>query len=335
MCTAINFVNQQGENVFGRTMDFHFIIDPQLAVFPAGCEWENMRGQTFADCYGVAGINRHVKNLYVLFDGVNETGLAGGALYFKGYANFPAPSESCSKKEIPALDFLHYALGQCSNLKELKELLHHLLIVGIRDKVTNSVAPMHWIFTDLSGSSIVIEQTDTGMNVYDNPVGVLTNSPDFPWQMTNLRNYTQITTGQTEEADWDGFIVDPVGQAAGTNALPGGYTPPARFVRTAFQKLHMVKPEKMKDSINAGFHILENVTIPKGVVKTANGTFDYTQYTVMIDLQKKEYYFKTYDNPQMIKVDIKPFWTAGKQGVQDLGSIELPVSYGTLNTKEA
>jgi len=37
----------------------------------------------------------------------------------------------------------------------------------------------------------------------------------------------------------------------------------------------------------------------------------------------------------LIKEDIKPFWTAGKQGVQDLGSIELPVSYGTLNTKEA
>ena len=31
-----------------------------------------------------------------------------------------------------------------------------------------------------------------------------------------------------------------------------------------------------RGAVVAGFHILEGVTLPNGVVKTANGTFDYT-----------------------------------------------------------
>ena len=53
MCTAINFLNQQHENVFGRTMDFHYILDPRLAVFPAGSTWENTLGRQLTDRYAV------------------------------------------------------------------------------------------------------------------------------------------------------------------------------------------------------------------------------------------------------------------------------------------
>lgn len=105
MCTAINFLNQQHENVFGRTMDFHYILDPRLAVFPAGSTWENTLGRQLTDRYAVAGISRHFKNLYVLFDGVNEKGLAGGALYFKGYADFPPFSQQSGKAQVPAWTF--------------------------------------------------------------------------------------------------------------------------------------------------------------------------------------------------------------------------------------
>lgn len=40
MCTAISLLSRKNENVFGRTMDFHCSLDPQFAIFPAGCKWE-------------------------------------------------------------------------------------------------------------------------------------------------------------------------------------------------------------------------------------------------------------------------------------------------------
>ena len=84
------------------------------------------------------------------------------------------------------------------------------------------------------------------------------------------------------------------------------------------------------EAVVAGFHILEGVTLPNGVVKTANGTFDYTQYTAMIDLGQKVYYFKTYENPQVIQVDMKPLWKSKEKVVQDLGSIQTSIFYGHL-----
>lgn len=330
MCTAINFLNQKHENIFGRTMDFHYILDPRLVTFPAGVTWENTLGQRCTDQYRVAGIVRHARNLYVMFDGVNEKGLAGGALYFHGYADFPQPSQQSDKTQIPALDFLHYVLGACTTLHDLRLLLSECTLVGIRDSLTGTVAPIHWMFTDLSGENLVVEQTTSGLHVYENPVGVMTNSPDFPWQMTNLRNYMEAAPEQVGLADWNGFQMEPFGQANGTSVLPGGYTPPARFVRTVYQKLHIVQPGNVEESVIAGFHVLEGVTLPNGVVKTANGTFDYTQYTAMIDLVNQVYYFKTYENPQIIRVDVKPFWTSETKEIQDIGSIHVPVFYGAM-----
>ena len=172
MCTAINFLDQANETVFGRTMDFYAILDPHLVSFPAGASWETMLGQTLADQYGVGGIGRHAQHRYVLFDGVNEMGLAGGALYFKGYADFPQPSKHSGQVQLSALDFLHYALGSCASLDDIRERLADLTLVGIQDGLTGTVAPMHWMFTDLSGRGLVVEQTALGLHIYENPAQI-------------------------------------------------------------------------------------------------------------------------------------------------------------------
>jgi choloylglycine hydrolase len=48
--------------------------------------------------------------------------------------------------------------------------------------------PVHAIVQDASGKSLVIEYVGGKLNLYDNPLGVITNSPGFDWHMTNLRN---------------------------------------------------------------------------------------------------------------------------------------------------
>lgn len=104
MCTAINFLNQQHENVFGRTMDFHYILDPRLAVFPAGSTWENTLGRQLTDRYAVAGISRHFKNLYVLFDGVNEKGLAAARCTLRDMpTSRRSPNRAARRRSQPGL----------------------------------------------------------------------------------------------------------------------------------------------------------------------------------------------------------------------------------------
>ncbi len=143
-------------------------------------------------------------------NGVNEMGLAGGALYFKGYADFPQPSKHSGQVQLSALDFLHYALGSCASLGRHPGTPGRPHLGGNPGWPDRTVAPMHWMFTDLSGRGLVVEQTALGLHIYENPVGVLTNSPDFPWQMTNLRNYLGAAPEQTEQVDWNGLQMEPI-----------------------------------------------------------------------------------------------------------------------------
>lgn len=300
MCTAITLQSGQNETFFGRTMDFSYDIEPHLYVMPQNYPWKNVINQkTFYNKYRFMGIGQQVDDLLGFFDGVNEKGFAAAALYFAGYARYNSPEEARGKEPVSSLDFLHYILGNCSCVADLSELLKHISIVGIPDPVTQDTAPLHWFAADKSGNCAVIEQTGRGLEIYRNPVGVLANSPDFSWHMTNLRNYANVTPEQPSSALWGCVPLTPFGQAAGTTPLPGGYTSPERFVRTAYQKTHIVTPKSRLETINACFHIMEGVSIPKGVVVTSRNTYDYTKYTAFINTGTCEYFFKTYDNIQV------------------------------------
>ncbi|WP_252235175.1 linear amide C-N hydrolase [Clostridium sp. CH2] len=48
----------------------------------------------------------------------------------------------------------------------------------------------------------------------------------------------------------------------------------------------------------------QSVTIPKGIVITNRNAYDYTKYTAFINTNTCEYFFKTYDNTQVIKVSL-------------------------------
>lgn len=124
---------------------------------------------------------------------------------------------------------------------------------------------------------------EKGLKIFQNQIGVMANSPDFQWHMTNLRNYMDVSPTQTSDASWGKIHLKPFGQAVGTMQLPGGYTSPEIFVRTAYQNTHIQTPNNSLDAINACFHIMESVTILKGVVITNRDTYDYTKYTAFIN----------------------------------------------------
>ena len=301
MCTAMTLQSQSGEQFFGRTMDFSHDIIPQLYVVPSYYEWNSSLDNTLLrNPYRFIGLGQELDGMLGFFDGVNEKGFAAAVLYFAGYARYDAKSADKAARPIASIDFLHYILGRCASVKELSELIDHISIRGIPDPVTNTVAPLHWIATDRSGACAVIEPTERGLILIDNPIGIMANSPDFQWHMTNLRNYMGAAPAQTEEVFWDGVRLTPFGQAGGTFSLPGGFTSPERFVRTAYLKAHLPQPKDCQEAIAACFHIMESVSIPKGAVVTRQNTYDYTKYTAFINTSTCEYFYKTYDSISII-----------------------------------
>lgn len=278
-------------------MDFSHDINPQLYVVPNSYVWYNsLNNRQMKDTYRFIGLGQELDGMFGLFDGVNEKGFVAAALYFAGYAQYDTGCTDKARQSISSIDFLHYILGSCSSVKELPYLLQDISIVGVPDPVTNTVAPLHWITTDRSGACVIVEPTSRGLEIIDNPIGVMANSPDFYWQMINLKNYMQTSPTQTEEISWDNIKLTPFGQAGGTITLPGGFTSPERFVRVAYLKTHIPKPKDSREGVTSCFRIMESVSIPKGAVITNRKTYDYTKYTAFINTNTCEYFYKTYDD---------------------------------------
>ncbi|WP_027400017.1 linear amide C-N hydrolase [Anaerovorax odorimutans] len=308
MCTAMTLLFNEKTNFFGRTMDFSYDIDPRFYVIPKNQKWQNhLDNNVFINSYGIIAIGQEQDGMLAFFDGVNDSGLAAAALYFPGCAVYDATAEDINKEYVASVDFLHYILGKCGSVEELEEMIPHISIIGIQDPVTQIAAPLHWIVTDKSGNCIVIEPTDKGLQVFKNSIGILANSPGFPWQMTNLRNYIGVTQTQTNEVYWGDVLLKPFGQGAGTMMLPGGYTSPERFVRTAFQKTHIAAPEKEDQAIITCFNIMDSVSVPKGIVMTDRGTYDYTKYTAFMNVNTGEYFVKTYYNREIVTVKLQDY----------------------------
>lgn len=333
MCTAVTLKAKDGSVAFGRTLDFHLAIEPHLYAYAHSAQLESA-GIVHEGRYAAVGIGMGSSARKAgLFDGVNERGLAGAVLYFPGYAHFPetVAEGADPQRAVASLDVLRLLLSSCATLDDVRAELAGRTIVAVTNSVTGGSAPMHWIFTDSSGAALTVEQTADGLNVYDNPVGVMTNSPELPWHLTNLRTYCETRPAQKSETDWGSLRLTPFGQGCGTSGLPAGFQPPARFVRTVFEKYATPQPSDADEAINTVLHILEGVTIPKDVVVTADGKSDYTTYTAFVDVTGRAYYFKTYENPQVVRVP----WEQAVEGLasgdeRDLGSIRVPVSYLTL-----
>ncbi len=296
MCTAMTLQSQSNELIFGRTMDFSHEIIPQLYIVPGAYVWNSsLNNGQFKNTYRFIGLGQELDGMLGFFDGVNEKGFAAAVLYFAGYAKYDTmPGKDTTA--IASIDFLHYILGSCACVNELTYLLKNITIIGIPDPVTKTTAPLHWMVADKSGACAVIEATGGEVVLMNNPIGVMSNSPDLHWHMTNLRNYMEASPSQLEETYWNDVLLTPFGQAGGTASLPGGFTSPERFVRTAYLKAHIQVPKDSSEAISACFHIMESVSIPKGAVITSRDTYDYTKYTAFMNTSTGEYFYKTYDD---------------------------------------
>lgn len=172
----------------------------------------------------------------------------------------------------------------------------------------NVVWPTHYGVYDATGKGIVIEYTKNGLKIFDNEVGVMTNSPTYDWHITNLRNYVGLSSLQVKPVKIGDLTFAPTGQGAGLRGIPGDFTPPSRFVRAAAM-IYLADPvANAQEAIVLTSHILNTVDIPLGTIKDItrnNIAKDYSQWIVLKNLTNKEFYFRTYKNPTLAKIDLR------------------------------
>ncbi|MGL4741498.1 MAG: choloylglycine hydrolase [Sarcina sp.] len=303
MCTSITLLSNENKHLFGRNMDIEFTFGQSVGIVPRNFKYQNRVMNTEEETkYAIIGMMTIMENHPMLADGMNEKGLAIAGLNFPRYAYYE-PQIDPQKTNISVYDFMLWVLANFDSLEAVKGAIEN---VNIMDKPFNEKTPiptLHWMITDKTGESIVVEKTKEGLKVFKNNVGVLTNSPTFDWHTTNLRQYISLDANQPEKINWSSEELNPLGQGLGLVGLPGDFTPASRFVRVAYLRNAAIKNDKDSINIDEFFHILANVAMVRGSVRTPKLS-DITQYTSCMNLEDNIYYYNTYKNNQINGINL-------------------------------
>ena len=286
MCTAIYYKNRY----FGRNLDYERSFGEEVVTMPKGFSYP-LGGGKMETKYAVIGMAHVAEGIPLFYDGMNEKGLAMAGLLFEGNAVYQKPA--AGKDNIPSWAFIPWILGQCENMSEAEELLENLNLTDLPFSEDLPPSPLHWMIADRE-RCIVVEAMADGLHVSENPVGVLTNNPPFPFHLQNLNQYLNLTAEEPKDRFSASLSLRPFSRGMGAIGLPGDWSSPSRFVRAAFVRANSIPPEGAE--ISQFFHILSSVEMPRGCVRLVGNLCEMTIYSACCDLEKGVYYCRLYEN---------------------------------------
>lgn len=306
MCTVIKFLDKDGNPYFGRNLDLddHNYGEKPLLT-PVGYEMHYKHLPSEKITTPIIGMGMNYNNYPLYFEAGNEQGLAIASLNFPNNAYFPEEIVE-GKNNVTPYELMVYILNHYNSVEEIKEkLAKEVNIIGTPFNEHMPIAPVHWIVSDSSEKSIVIEVTEKrGLEVLDNPVNVLTNNPDFRWHLTNLDYYINLNINDAEKTHWNHRQLHNQGVGTGGVGLPGDSTPQSRFVRAAFLNAQYPETKDEKESVARAFNTLGSVAMPRGTVINNEGNSEFTLYSVCISPKTNSFYYRRWNDAQIKEVKI-------------------------------
>jgi len=229
-------------------------------------------------------------------EGLNSQGLSVSTLWHNG--SEPAQIVQPGTRAISVPAITEYILENAKTVDETKMLMDAFSIFPLFDPKHQLKVQNHWIVTDKTGRSVVIELKNGKPKFFEqaSQINVLTNQPCYDEQLTHLAKFSYLKAKNNKNDVIAGCIVN----GSGALGMPGDYTPASRFVKTAFLAKYVAPLKSGQDGINTVFHILHNVDIPRGAI--AEG--DYTQWTSARDHQNLTFWFASYNHPAIKFIDL-------------------------------
>ena len=327
MCTALTLATSENNVFFGRNMDLAYQFNQRVIFLPVNYQLQDkVTGQPITNHTAIVGMGTIIDHHVTFADAMNSKGLGCAGLNFQGYAYFEKePVEG--KRNIPPYDFIQWALSNYQTVEEVKDAIKGIELVDIPINSQTPVPFLHWMLTDQSGASIVVERTIEGIKVYDNPVHVMTNNPTFAWHLTNLNEYLYLSPEHHKKTVWSNKELQSLGIGSGTLGIPGDFASVSRFVRIAYLRAHMPKIDGDEKAMSQFFNMLDYVKMVKGGVSTEDGIEDMTIYSSCMNLNRGIYYYRTYDNSRISAIDMTKVNTESTEVVSFSYLTEQDIKY--------
>lgn len=328
-CTCFTWETKDHMHLLGRTYDQCGNLQKnRIAVVPRNYPLQlEIRGEgqrCVRSRYAFGGMAITGFRSPVMIDGVNEMGVMGGFLNYIGYAAYDQVRDSRHMNIHPAF-LTGYLLGQCASVEEAASILPSLNLTG--EPILDEEMPIHYIFSDRTGETIIIEPDSGGLQIHRDTIGVITNSPGYQWQQTNLCNYASVSNTLDVSHDFMDLKIEGQSISSGGGfGLPGDYSSSSRFVRMAVLKHYAVKGDNELDGVTRMFQQFCSVHIPEGIImhceeegqEKSEIMYDQTLCTSAMCAESGTYYFSTCKNRRISAVRL-----LGLEGNPDIKYYEL------------
>ena len=299
LCTAVTY--QTKDFYFGRTLDYEFSYGEEVTITPRNYEFYFRDMGILKQHYAMIGIAHVMEDYPLYYDAVNEKGLGMAGLNFVGNAYYGERAQG--KDNVATFEFIPWILAQCATVKEARILLEKINLVNTPFHPGLPVSQLHWLIADRT-EAITVEAVKSGIEIYDNPVGALTNNPTFPEQMFQLNNYMSLSPKAAQNNFCSRLNLQQYSRGMGALGLPGDLSSQSRFVRVVFTKMNSVSGESELESVSQFFHILGSVDQQRGCCDLGDGKYEVTIYTSCCNADKGIFYYTAYDNSQITGVDM-------------------------------
>jgi len=333
-CGSFRITADDGSILATRSMEFSVDLKYDIIIVPKNKAYvspapDGKTGLKWKSVYGFAGVACLGMD-HSVSEGMNEKGLAVSLLWYENDMKWQSVGLNETSRALAQTLLTDWILGNFSTVDEVKKNIQNVRVFAYADPSIKMSLPAHFIVYDAAGGSIVIEYDNGVRSVYDNPSGIMTNAPNFLWQMTNLRQYIGMKTENPPKLAIDGMSLAPTGHGAGMFGIPGDYTPPSRFVRFAALTRFADKQKDAKGNLNLAQHIIGTFSIPQGIITDtqADGKTvlkELTQWVTFKDLTNRILYFRTYDNFSLRKINFNTldFNAAAIKRIPMSGSTEI------------
>ncbi len=313
MCTAI-FDDRYG-HFFGRTLDLERSYGEEISRVEKSEELSFFHEGKMDSRFAFVGMAHRAQRekdgaeIPLYYDGMNESGLCIAALNFPGYAVYNEKKDKC--RNLASFEVIPFVLANCGNVGCAEKLLSGANITYDAFSPEYPPAPLHWMIADRE-RSIAVEQTVRGLEVHENPVGVMTNPPDHAYHMVRLSDYSALSSEPSENRLCPNVGLAHYSRGLGAFGLPGDFSSSSRFVRAVFVKEHtliaseaLFKGETERAELDRFFDILASVSVPLGCIMTDEDKPVCTVYTSACDMDNLRYHYFTFADRKIKAAELK------------------------------
>ncbi|XP_057297344.1 conjugated bile acid hydrolase-like [Hydractinia symbiolongicarpus] len=186
-------------------------------------------------------------------------------MLLNGYTKYDDVNVNKCTSLVSNVELVGYILGTYSSAREVWKAIKNDSFPRVFSPPLQGIKlDLYYSIIDSTGEAYVLEYLNEGRRIHKNILQVATNSPPYQFHLLNMKNYVHLSRFSKPNLKLGKVTISGTDVGNGLLGVPGDFTPPSRFVRTAAMIHFANTKDDGEGAAKLAFHVLNAVDIPKG-----------------------------------------------------------------------